>query len=418
MQPVQLWLPLLGFNPVKPDEARELTRAEAAWRGEDRLWLLPDWKEVRSWAIDFAYQSVRVRIREAGIPSEALNVFGTHDVDREGRLWPPVGDCIPEEWRGRLPPDLWRLWLNALPDLHLEDQGPPFSIRIPQFEGEEVIYRPGALTLEPGPVLPISAAAHRKVTVRWPPDAASRSPVSPEQEALERHGPPRWNPETATWRHPSRPAEQVLCLRLLWPRPFDHTFGPTGGRSDVLFEHAFMKDCVRLIAEGKREEALNAARARLNLYAREGMTTVERSWLFPEMLRAQEQRADPEKEALWAIQERYRDRFRDLSSLAALWSHPDYATQFRAPQVPVIRVIGWVGLFWLQFVAYVEPGYTVRLCERCGWVITGRADKRYCGREDNPDCFRARQREDQQKSRQRRKQVKPLVTGTFRHEGN
>lgn len=66
MKPLQVWLPLFGSSLADPAFERDAQRAFASWRGESRIWLLPEFTKVVRW-------QEGPTVYMAGVPSERLN---------------------------------------------------------------------------------------------------------------------------------------------------------------------------------------------------------------------------------------------------------------------------------------------------------------------------------------------------------
>ena len=61
----------------------------------------------------------------------------------------------------------------------------------------------------------------------------------------------------------------------------------------------------------------------------------------------------------------------------------------------VRRTLGWLGYFWWEFHRDLAAELLPAFCSRCGKVITKKNARRYCSREENPECFRKRHAEVQ-----------------------
>jgi len=70
--------------------------------------------------------------------------------------------------------------------------------------------------------------------------------------------------------------------------------------------------------------------------------------------------------------------------------------------IPVYRFYGWLDYCWFRFIEDIGRNVMPRLCEHCGLALLpkGHRDRRYHGKDENPDCFRARKRLEQQRRRQ------------------
>ena len=68
-------------------------------------------------------------------------------------------------------------------------------------------------------------------------------------------------------------------------------------------------------------------------------------------------------------------------------------------RVPIRRTFGIQGLFWSLLIEALEEGVTFKSCKRCGKAIQGRKTRAYCGKIENPECFRERRASDRRRAR-------------------
>src|SRR6476620_7001445 len=50
MMPIQIWLPTVQGGIARLELRRDMPRMFRAWRGEDLMWTIPDWKGPRTWS--------------------------------------------------------------------------------------------------------------------------------------------------------------------------------------------------------------------------------------------------------------------------------------------------------------------------------------------------------------------------------
>ena len=91
-----------------------------------------------------------------------------------------------------------------------------------------------------------------------------------------------------------------------------------------------------------------------------------------------------------------------FSSVCELLRDPRYQ-QIMHRTMPVQRVWGWVGYFWLELLSDLRSGEISGQCQRCGALIHGTARKRFCSGDDDPGCFRERRAADKRTERARSK---------------
>lgn len=394
---LQIWIPVLEANPFDSSVSRDLQRAQEEWRGEFSIWLLPGLKETKRWAIEIQGEGICYNYREMAIPAEHLNqilvghVFYRPRAPRDKTLiFPPF--LVPEEWKGRLPEDLLEQWLNTAPELCLGER--TLKVNAPEFVGDQITFVEEEIPLKPGPMVPITEVRENEASLTWcwpPPGKPWPKTVSPAVESKEYCGIPVWVRKEEV---PGVLKEAVVCGSLglglniwhRWPQPFSHLFrlGLTG--LDAVYHWGKIKHS---LLEKNREEIASW----VSKFSSQGWTTLELTYLLPVL------EALGSESLLWDIEGAYG---LSVGSFKELVEHRDYSTIFRTP-IPVTRLFGWLGYFWwkAQELAARERKHFV-LCERCGRLLKGKKGKRFCGPEDNLECYRSRKAEDQRRSRERR----------------
>jgi hypothetical protein len=136
---------------------------------------------------------------------------------------------------------------------------------------------------------------------------------------------------------------------------------------------------------GARAQAAIEARDWLS----EGQSTVERAWLHPIVSE------EGELGALFAIASGFGV---EVNSLEEVYANTLLRKQL-GQHMPVRRAWGVPGLMWALLLDRLNASQSFRHCERCGRLISGKADKRFCAELDNSECYRARRREDKRRAR-------------------
>jgi hypothetical protein len=121
----------------------------------------------------------------------------------------------------------------------------------------------------------------------------------------------------------------------------------------------------------------------------EGRSTVERVWLEPIVSQ------EGEMGALIAIASRFGVEANSLEDALANASLREQIDK----HMPVRRAWGVPGLMWALLLDRLNASQPFRHCNRCGWLNSGKADKRFCDEHDNSECYRARKRDDKRRSR-------------------
>ena len=83
MRPIQLWLPTLDDNLSLSDAQRDAQRAMKAWKGESRVWLLPELKNQIRW-----YEPIgdgKTHLSVLAIPAETLDCVDVFHIGENGQ---------------------------------------------------------------------------------------------------------------------------------------------------------------------------------------------------------------------------------------------------------------------------------------------------------------------------------------------
>jgi hypothetical protein len=331
-----------------------------AWGSEHVLWAVPGWTGPRTWREG----SMRVGCL-AGESYECVRILHVGD---KGTVVGPAAAAFPNNSVN----GLLDAWLNSK-FIGLADPE-PISIEVPHPVKGGVTYVPVELETAFANVLPFAhVGANNTVATQWPPTADAPSTVSPEMESAIA---PLATPPKAT-----------LPVRVTWAAPFEDLM-PLISTMDDLFVRARM----RWIAEmsttnepGARAQATTEARAWLS----EGQSTVERAWLQPIVSE------EGDMGALFAIGSRFEV---DANSLKDAYANASLRKQLDQPML-VRRAWGVPGLMWALLLDRLNASQPFRHCHRCGRLISGKANKRFCAEQDNSECYRARKREDKRRSR-------------------
>jgi hypothetical protein len=91
----------------------------------------------------------------------------------------------------------------------------------------------------------------------------------------------------------------------------------------------------------------------------------------------------------------------DANSLEEAYANVSLRKKLEEP-MPVQRAWGIPGLMRALLLDRLNASQSFHHCKRCGELISGKADKRFCAEQDNAECYRARKREDKRKSRRRK----------------
>ena len=375
---VQLWLPLFPMSPFQGAAARDLQRARKEWQGEILIYLSPDYKKVSRFVLQPEGTSASLGI--LGIPSETTNLIELIHIDEEGNCFPPSGHRLPEEWKARIPENLFQQWLNC---------EPPVISAVNEMATFFPIERRGKVKLEkktlvPPPYLIVSVKIDKNsknLKLEWPPKGYEFPPLSISPEA-----------EIAEYIKPPKEIKYDSRVRLKWPEPFDRLF-PIGGSVDFLYHHEVMKKAIK----EKDEIAILAWK---NQFVSTVKVTLDLIWTLPKLTRDILSGINPEITPDVGFFVDLQGKYDIVAkSLKEMKENKDYIKKLTQPyEIPCI--FGWVGYFWWELSERAKEK-SINICERCGNVIKGKADKRFCSKEENIECFRARRTEDKRRGRQK-----------------
>jgi hypothetical protein len=361
---VQLWLPFLTYSLFDEAFSRDLQRAQKLWNGSHRIWLLPGIKKPSSWSIEVG----PFRLNEIAVPSETLNSITILHIDKEGNSFPTLPGLLPAEWRGNIPHNLLKKWLNVGLKLILGKEEIEFPI--PRLKEGFAEYKPTKLKLTPGPRI-ADIDREGKFAFRWPPTELNFDSVSPTTEIKAM---------STFLQKDEKKADHVINTWIMGTPPFDTLF-PTGMDLDTISQLEKMKNC----ASGRLQEEILSWVGKMTT---EGWTTRELSWLIPAL------EAKGSDSVLVDIEGEFNLIHK---SIKTLYKDNRYKEIF-CTKLPIRRCFGWLGYFWWELKKSIESE-SYAICGRCGEFISGKLGKRFCSKEENSECYRARRANDVQRFR-------------------
>jgi hypothetical protein len=392
MKPLQIWLP--HFDPaVSADDLwRDLQRAQERWRGESTVWLLPWLREPVRWTLND-----HPATSELAIPSESLNRIDLFHVGENGYLH---GN---ERFMRFAEPQIDTLladWLNLLDGTEprgLEQYLVPETVEffVPRFdELPKIQYVPIEVPVEPAEILTLKSSQEEgAASWRWPPQGFPLPTVSPAAESRSWAGPLMGagylDPEQKlpTFGSVRNPKIKCMMTCLKWPEPFTLLFPDGGGADSALCLVRTKKVADK--SEADRLEALREAVARGGQFVCEGQARLRDIWLHPIINQS------GIEDALFALETKLSLPFATVEEALASERFQEKMRE----RVPIRRAIGIQGLFWSLLIEALEEGVTFKSCKRCGKAIQGRKTRAYCGKIENPECFRERRASDRRRAR-------------------
>lgn len=368
MTPILIWLPLLQGGIRRPEMRSDIHRADREWDGDHVVWIVPDWTGPRNWI----QEGLQVRC----IPGEQLECIMICHVGENGAVVGPSAAAFPDmSVQGLLD-----AWLNLEGELLQEASlGEHIVLPVPSVVEGGVTYV--ETQIETGFPSNLSIvrvdAEKRELRLGLPPGVGNPAPVSPELESTQ--GLPTAAPPTGS-----------MPVRIAWPSPFDRMM-PTLSTLDDMHARALMRSIAEQSGDN-RAEALARAELEARDWLSAGHSTVNRAWLQPIIA------TEGEQEALFAVHGQY-----GLyeTSLAEAYQRDEWR-EILLRRMPVRRAWGVPGLMWALLLDRLRASEPFLHCERCGRLIQGRSDKKFCNKDENKKCYRARKRDDKRRARQSR----------------
>lgn len=368
MKPIQLWLPQISGGVHSDFRQRDITRAHQLWDRDQVVWLVPGWTGPETWG--------RNGLRERCIPSEDFETCLILHIGESGRAVGPKAATFPDER------------IDSLLTAWLRDDEPPFRLRLgapgskkhirvqlpePHEVGIRIVEDEFECSI--GTMLPIEALDLQRRQIRF---AVGNHPGAARPVSIELEADPG--------------AKCALEIQSIdWAAPFA-SLVPALPSIDDIFARDEMREVARL-SETDQRGALMEAIVRSKPWISDGMSTQNLSWLQPII------REEGETGAVIALEARTGI---ELNSLRQAYQDVQVRSFLDSP-VRVSRAWGVPGLMWSLLLDALETGRSFRSCKRCGQMLppSGRSDREYCSKEENPGCRKAYERERKSKTRSR-----------------
>jgi hypothetical protein len=394
MKPFQIWLP--AFDPAigLSKTLRDLQRAQAAWRGETTVWLIPRLDKPRRWITPGNDFSV-----ELALPAEGLNRIDIYHVGENGYLWgnnlrlgsPEVGGLL-ETWLNLIDDETHRFRLGLVTE--------EARMVLPRFEGNRLCYSRAKVKVDPMNVLPADLLFGPSPPELPPtPPPGTVPSVSPSEESLDYSG----SLEQVGWlqlderrRTPVFESTRIPGLRTVlyhdrWPEPLTHLF-PYGGGLDAIRLWVTTREVARR-SHSDWQGALNQAQVEGSRFFVNGMTPRRDLWLLPLII---ERGVDA---ALFELERKFNLPFAHYDEAVASSAFVELVRE----RVPIQRVLGVQGLFWWLLSERLQEGERFTCCERCGGLLRGSRTKMFCGPRENRKCYASRRAASKRRERNRAK---------------
>ena len=395
---LQVWIPRLGGDLGRPEVARDALRAYAAWEGDLRVWRSPEFERLVRWR--------RFDWTEVAVPAEVVERVDVYHIGADGRAF---GHCARQYFpRGRID-GLLHAWLNVADLGGCKSVPAPASLTLefPGIYGEEAQYDRVKISVEAGAAMPTELTSDGRIKVSWPPSDRPIPPtVFPDAESMALNPPgERFTDESGvplvTYSDGSV-GHQVINV---WPGPIGLLMPALGSFGDLLAQQQMT--AIAKLSTTNLELALRLAHEQAAPYFSIGRTTRAFATVYTMLL----------NDGPLAILNFAENVGVSANILADAYAASDNKTltnqrlaeilgpsaEFRralAQPIAIKRVWGALGLFWALLLEELEARRPFCVCARCGRITSGKKGKRFCGANDNPDCFHGRRAADRRRLRE------------------
>lgn len=385
--PVQVWTPFFWKGPFQDAHVRDLERAKREWRGEHRVYLDTNVKEVIRWTR--IHQGMQVS--ECVIPSETVNCFVISHVDGQGRVYPYLP--LPEGWHGSVSGS-YTWWMREPANIYIVDSEHT-KMPMPVIKDGNVTIVDTAFKIKPAVNVPITNLTDDGVfTVKYK-GAGKAKMLAPTQEVEAVVGKSLYRRQVINGKEwllsvsEKTPNLWGFSSQFGWDKdPFNYMFGKGAG-IDLTMHQGIFNRCIRELQEGLNSKVMKEAETWLAVLTSSGRSSIWHSWFAPMAMANTE-------EALFAAETKYN---LSASTMKELHQLKDFH-KIMGQQVDVVVAHDWLGYMWWDFCQDLREKITVRCCEACGRVIRGgHRDRQFCGRSENPECFRKRNAISQRRKR-------------------
>jgi hypothetical protein len=383
LKPLQIWFPRIGGSIKRPQTSRDSMRAFELWRDELVIWMLPEIHKPARWRIN--------GIGNLAVPAEEFERIDVVHVTEQGCVYAPTAKGImPDTIEGLL-----RSWLNLPKSGGVSFVRPLDSITVDApfiSSRKKVSSRKRTVSFGPGAYLPIirSNRKKREATMVWPPKGAP-APVSPEAESALRFPSKKLTSDPPTVVTDQGDVASRVFLR--WPGQLETMMPLLSGVDDLLAQAQMTKLAGQSTSD--LAGALRRAAVSAQSYVFPGHTTVEHIWFRPtlEQKGASHVLFKAEERGLIPPRRRSDQASIDEALKKEAWQ------KWLAEPVSIRRVWGAIGLFWTLLLDHLEAQRKFAVCELCSGFIVGKEGKRFCGKEDDAECFKRRRTVDKRRSR-------------------
>jgi len=348
------------------------------------MWLLPGAERAFRWRDGDFF---------AGVPAEDLNRVDVYHIGNNGVAY---GLEARKRFSSGRINDLLDQWLNC--------KNLPFYIaptriefeNVPHLKGHRITFSSRRIKVGPTNAFPIVDLGDAGTfTAVWPPPGRTVKTVSPDAESAEEQGPLDSLIEKGmSWSVSRKTGTRNLWVVVGWPEDIQSLVA-RGEGADLMLARQQMVSIATRSVDDLQGAAIEAARL-ASAHVFDGHTWQALSWFWTLY-------AQGGDEAVVFGAEDLGFKGKDATDL---WRNTEFR-HLMMKRIRIRRAWGAVGLFWALLLERLEDKRGFGLCQRCSRIISGRSNKAFCSRRDNPECFRQRRAGDQRSSRTNRASKKP-----------
>jgi hypothetical protein len=301
------------------------------------------------------------------------------------------------------------MWLNVADLGGCKSVPAPASLTLefPGIYGEDAKYDRVKISVEAGAAMPTELTSDGRIRVSWPPrDQPIPATVFPDAESIVLNPPgQRFTDESGvplvTYNDGSV-GHQVINV---WPGPIGFLMPSLGSFGDLLAQQQMT--AIAKLSTTNLALALRLAREQGAPYLSTGRTTRAFATVYPMLLNdgplAILNLAENVGVSADVLAEAYAasdDQTLTNERLAEILGPSAEFRRALAQPITIRRAWGALGLFWTLLLEELETRRPFCVCARCGQITSGKKGKRFCGANDNPDCFLGRRAADRRRLRE------------------
>jgi hypothetical protein len=375
MPSFQLWLPTVGYSLTATEVDKE--SAFKLWRGESRIWLLPGTQSPIRWSDNLGWWSW-----QSAVPAANLDCLDIFYVTKNGQV---AGPNAEKRFPNGSVNGLLMNWLNVewvCPVGESLEIRFPFTLQVPEFDRRRVTYKEVVVSYQSLPAIPL--VAHEWIS----PMLAFERSADAQNYSL--------STADSDLNHLGDDGSQFMDAIFQCPHQLAPLV-PGGDFRTILCAQHQMAEISRK-SKTDRSGALREAHVAAMPYVSMGYLPRELGWLCLHDPSIWENVVENDSALVRLLYENARKRFRLYCNTFEESQRSREWESVMGQLVPIRRAWGIVGLFWALFLEKLER-HQLQACSRCDRIIEGTRGKRFCGPDDDQECYRQRRAHDKCRSR-------------------